>query len=55
MTFAEAGTHGLRMAGRLSVHHGGLRMRSGEERKEGKGGREEKEADVREERREVRN
>lgn len=46
VTFAEAGTHGLRTAGRLSVHHGGLRMRNGEERKEGKGGREGKEANV---------
>lgn len=37
VTFAEAGTHGLRMAGLLSVHHGGERMRKKEDRRrEGK-------------------
>ena len=32
MTFAEAGTHGLRTDGQLPVHHGGWKMGHGRER-----------------------
>lgn len=48
VTFAEAGTHGLRTARQLSVHHGGLRREEGGE--EGRKGRK-KEVDVSEEQR----